>query len=194
MCSVGILNPESKNLHNFLLQQFAVQGLRGTTFHMFHESGDPNTMSYPGDILQSDHKMVGCNQAKSIESEYQAQMLHDVHDSNADTCPVCNAVFSNRGTLLKHVQIHTSAFDIPKHICKECGQRFSYGWVLQRHIREVHNKEKRNSYRCKVCGASFSVKKFFMEHITSNLPCSNFYAGCNRVSDVKISDHPQSPT
>lgn len=74
-------------------------------------------------------------------------------------CPVCFKVFSQKGNLLRHIQIHSG--DKP-FICNLCGHKFTQKSNLQKHF-ATHLGDKK--FTCGVCDKSFVQKANLIRHL-----------------------------
>ncbi|CAK8690654.1 uncharacterized protein LOC143448802 [Clavelina lepadiformis] len=77
-------------------------------------------------------------------------------------CSYCPGSFSEKSTLMKHLDVHSSSVQFE---CKFCKRVFSRGALLKRHIR-THTGEK--PFRCETCKKGFSSKWGMDQHVKTH--------------------------
>ncbi|XP_062856085.1 hypermethylated in cancer 1 like [Trichomycterus rosablanca] len=74
-------------------------------------------------------------------------------------CNICGKVFTQRGTMTRHMRSHLG---LKPFACDECGMRFTRQYRLTEHMR-VHSGEK--PYECQVCGGKFTQQRNLISHM-----------------------------
>lgn len=100
-----------------------------------------------------------CNYSTDSAHLFQAHLIY--HSGlTSYTCEDCDAVFTSKGSLTKHVKnVHYKDL---KHRCKVCRREFSRRDDLRRHVTAVHDKIK--SYLCLHCGKAFARSDHLKTH------------------------------
>ena len=91
-------------------------------------------------------------------------------------CAVCKAEFSDKSTLISHLQMHTkdqlvSVTDKSKlpqvkpYQCEQCKERFSKSTELAQHITARSCKKPIKPYQCDICGNYFGLEASFKQHM-----------------------------
>ncbi len=80
------------------------------------------------------------------------------HDTDMNTCHICNKQFSSKSNLSRHTRIHS--WEKPFY-CNLCDKTFSRKSYLTQH-KKVHTDDK--PYSCDECGKSFSVNSHLTNH------------------------------
>ena len=78
-------------------------------------------------------------------------------------CDTCGAAFRQKGTLNKHVLLHTVPSKFEKKECNVCGQIFKCQSYLTKHM-EIHDPD-RPSFKCYSCGEVLASKGTLRYHI-----------------------------
>ena len=85
------------------------------------------------DVKGSIHKKGNTEKNRNF-AKIQNVML----DPNSSQCPQCNAIFSRKGSMLKHIRI---IHEGERHPCNYCSYKSGELVNLKRHIRSKHNAE-----------------------------------------------------
>ncbi|XDV52585.1 hypothetical protein PO909_021302 [Leuciscus waleckii] len=90
---------------------------------------------------------------------------------NVDTlrpfpCNICGKMFTQRGTMTRHMRSHLG---LKPFACEECGMRFTRQYRLTEHMR-VHSGEK--PYECQVCGGKFTQQRNLISHMRMHTSAS----------------------
>ncbi|XP_066505296.1 hypermethylated in cancer 1 like [Hoplias malabaricus] len=74
-------------------------------------------------------------------------------------CNICGKMFTQRGTMTRHMRSHLG---LKPFACEECGMRFTRQYRLTEHMR-VHSGEK--PYECQICGGKFTQQRNLISHM-----------------------------
>ncbi|XP_051545528.1 hypermethylated in cancer 2 protein-like [Myxocyprinus asiaticus] len=85
--------------------------------------------------------------------------LKDVDTLRPFPCNICGKMFTQRGTMTRHMRSHLG---LKPFACEECGMRFTRQYRLTEHMR-VHSGEK--PYKCQVCGGKFTQQRNLISHM-----------------------------
>ncbi|XP_016370110.1 hypermethylated in cancer 2 protein-like [Sinocyclocheilus rhinocerous] len=85
--------------------------------------------------------------------------LKDVDTVRPFPCNICGKMFTQRGTMTRHMRSHLG---LKPFACEECGMRFTRQYRLTEHMR-VHSGEK--PYKCQVCGGKFTQQRNLISHM-----------------------------
>lgn len=85
--------------------------------------------------------------------------LKDVDTVRPFPCDICGKMFTQRGTMTRHMRSHLG---LKPFACEECGMRFTRQYRLTEHMR-VHSGEK--PYQCQVCGGKFTQQRNLISHM-----------------------------
>lgn len=85
--------------------------------------------------------------------------LKDVDTVRPFPCNICGKMFTQRGTMTRHMRSHLG---LKPFACEECGMRFTRQYRLTEHMR-VHSGEK--PYQCQVCGGKFTQQRNLISHM-----------------------------
>ncbi len=85
--------------------------------------------------------------------------LKDVDTVRPFPCNICGKMFTQRGTMTRHMRSHLG---LKPFACEECGMRFTRQYRLTEHMR-VHSGEK--PYECQVCGGKFTQQRNLISHM-----------------------------
>ncbi|XP_018942863.2 hypermethylated in cancer 2 protein-like [Cyprinus carpio] len=98
---------------------------------------------------------------KAPESLDQSPLksLKDVDTVRPFPCNICGKMFTQRGTMTRHMRSHLG---LKPFACEECGMRFTRQYRLTEHMR-VHSGEK--PYKCQVCGGKFTQQRNLISHM-----------------------------
>lgn len=100
-----------------------------------------------------------CNAAFSCKGSLDKHIFHQ-HKIRLQTCHICNQMFSNKYILQRHIKsVHLRLY---KHICPICGKVLLDQGGLQRHI-SSHSDLK--PYKCEQCPAAFKINADLTVHI-----------------------------
>uniref|UniRef100_A0A8C1V8Y5 Hypermethylated in cancer 2 protein n=1 Tax=Cyprinus carpio TaxID=7962 RepID=A0A8C1V8Y5_CYPCA len=83
----------------------------------------------------------------------------DVDTVRPFPCNICGKMFTQRGTMTRHMRSHLG---LKPFACEECGMRFTRQYRLTEHMR-VHSGEK--PYECQVCGGKFTQQRNLISHM-----------------------------
>ena len=89
----------------------------------------------------------------------------------AHTCPLCDKVFRDKDSLLKHLP---NAHSKPKFICTDCGQEYAKKDSLKHHINVEHKGQR---LKCKKCDQTFKRRDQLKYHMYSHDDKFRFF--CN---------------
>lgn len=78
------------------------------------------------------------------------------------TCNICNASFSRKYTLTKHLRTHTN---VKPFTCDICSMSFSQKYPMTQHLR-MHSNEK--PFTCNICNKAFSRKGYLTQHLRTH--------------------------
>lgn len=92
--------------------------------------------------------------------------LKDVDLLRPFPCNICGKMFTQRGTMTRHMRSHLS---LKPFACEECGMRFTRQYRLTEHMR-VHSREK--PYACQVCGGKFTQQRNLISHMRMHTSAS----------------------
>ncbi|XP_030561878.1 zinc finger protein 583-like [Drosophila novamexicana] len=82
-----------------------------------------------------------------------------VPSDKAEQCPVCSKVFANRGSLKRHIRIHSGE---RPYKCIYCQKAFNQSCNLDKHMR-VHSGER--PYKCGQCLKAFTQSNHLANHL-----------------------------
>ncbi|XP_051979319.1 hypermethylated in cancer 2 protein-like [Xyrauchen texanus] len=96
--------------------------------------------------------------SESLEQSPPKSLKH-VDTLRPFPCNICGKMFTQRGTMTRHMRSHLG---LKPFACEECGMRFTRQYRLTEHMR-VHSGEK--PYECKVCGGKFTQQRNLLSHM-----------------------------
>ncbi|XP_070830086.1 zinc finger protein 665-like [Chaetodon trifascialis] len=120
----------------------------------------------PDRNFNPDHAQTATHDKTSDSSESETDDSCDGEESREHmgekpfTCSVCEANFSSRSSLSKHMRMHNR--EKPFN-CTVCGKGFARKSSLRQHL-TVHTGEK--PFNCTVCGKGFAQKSNLRGHLT----------------------------
>ncbi|XP_049776069.1 uncharacterized protein LOC126163165 [Schistocerca cancellata] len=135
-----------------------------------------------------------CHVCHEVLANWNSLAVHcrQVHDVQAQVICICSQVLSNRGSIIKHRQLHTDSFQyrcdkcdkafsrkslydlhvlshVPKEqqpfVCCKCARRFHCEALLRHHERVHLPREERLIYPCSVCNKKFSSRSNVSSHL-----------------------------
>ena len=92
-----------------------------------------------------------------LQNHLEEHAVFDKLDSDDNTCPVCNKLFSNRKILRRHYKIHTSA---KLYECNICDKKFARADTYKNHM-HVHEEPK---FTCSYCQRRYHSKTGLLKH------------------------------
>lgn len=105
-------------------------------------------------------------EAPEILEQSPHKSLKDVDLLRPFPCNICGKMFTQRGTMTRHMRSHLS---LKPFACEECGMRFTRQYRLTEHMR-VHSGEK--PYECQVCGGKFTQQRNLISHMRMHTSAS----------------------
>eukprot|EP00102_Acyrthosiphon_pisum_P015783 XP_008186494.1 PREDICTED: gastrula zinc finger protein XlCGF62.1-like [Acyrthosiphon pisum] len=102
--------------------------------------------TYPG-CVKSYKKQRWCS--KHLDSHFDRHV-----------CQKCNKVLSSKGTLKRHIKMHTDKRT--KFKCEICNRTFFHESDLKYHQKTIH--EDNSSIKCTLCEKTYSTKKLLKNH------------------------------
>ena len=89
--------------------------------------------------------------------------LEKLHDKQLFECPICDANFTGKGILKRHIStVHESKKPFK---CSECEASFSQTANMRSHLSHVHGWK--NPYQCISCNECFNSNSDLKEHSIS---------------------------
>ncbi|TKS84878.1 Hypermethylated in cancer 2 protein [Collichthys lucidus] len=88
----------------------------------------------------------------------QHERIH-LLSSRPFSCNICGQLFTQRGTMTRHMRSHLG---LKPFACEVCGMRFTRQYRKMEHMR-VHSGEK--PYECHLCGVKFSQQRSIISHL-----------------------------
>jgi len=91
-------------------------------------------------------------------------------------CDHCCVTFYEKGTLLRHIQVHLTASEK----CTLCSFRIKHRRCLNRHMLTMHQIEKpkkplkKTEYLCEICNASFENSRALIFHRNAHIVKCSF--------------------
>lgn len=107
---------------------------------------------------------VVCCERKMTTRSRLLEHIETHLNPNAFQCTVCDARFSGRFPLKKHMDTHVADTDKP-FACDECPNRYTKAVLLARHRFNIHSREEDKKFVCEVCDKKYLSAGKLAEHV-----------------------------